>query len=123
MVKEQLGHRESAELDYAAVAGHADVARAGWYWVVRGTNLAALGQFERAEECHRTALACNDVDEAEARLNLGYVLRAQGRYDEAAEAFRQCMRTSPANAEAAEAIGTLKGVGEAIAVASATPEP
>jgi tetratricopeptide (TPR) repeat protein len=122
MVKEQLGHRESAEQDYAAVADHADVTRAGWYWVVRGTNLAALGQFDQAEACHRAALECDDVDRGEACLNLGYVLRARGRYDEAAEAFRRCLRVSPGNPEAAEAIVTLKDVAQAIAVAAATPD-
>ena len=121
MVKEQLGHRESAEQDYAAVADHADVAQSGWYWVIRGANLAATGQFEQAEGCHRAALACADVDAAEAYLNLGHVLRAQGRYEAAAEAFRRCLRTAPDNGDATEALATLDGVAEAVAMAATEP--
>jgi tetratricopeptide (TPR) repeat protein len=121
MIKEQLGHRESAEVDFAAAAKSAEVARAGWFWVIRGTNLAAMGQFQQAEACHRKALRCKDADAGEAYLNLGYVLRAQGRYMEAVDAFEACLRAAPGNADAGEAIDTLAGVREAARLAAATP--
>jgi tetratricopeptide (TPR) repeat protein len=121
MLKEQQGHRESAELDFAGAAEDRDVARAGWFWVIRGTNLAAMGQFRAAESCHRTALRCPDADAGEAYLNLGYVLRAQGRYTEAEEAFEACLRASPGNAEAGDAIDSIAGVREAVSLAAATP--
>ena len=121
MLKEQQGHRESAEQDFAAAAGDAEVAQAGWFWVVRGTNLAAMGQFGQAEVCQRMALQCADADAGEAYLNLGYVLRAQGRYHEAADAFEACLAASPDSAEAGDAIGTMAGVVEAATLAAATP--
>ncbi len=121
MVKEQLGHRDAAEQDYAAAAADAEVAAAGWFWVVRGGNLAALNQLGGAEACHRTALACGDVDPAEAWFGLGYVLRAQGRYADAGAAFGRCPGDGPSAAEAADAIETMAGVGEAMAMSAATP--
>ncbi len=121
MLKEQQGHRESAEQDFAAAAKDKDVRRAGWFWVIRGTNLASMGQFSQAEACHRKALRCADADAGEAYLNLGYVLRAQGRYVEAVDAFESCLRASPDNADAGAAMGTLVGVREAATLAAATP--
>ena len=121
MLKEQQGHRESAEQDFAEAAGTPEVARAGWFWVIRGTNLAAMGQFAEAERCHRKALRCADADVGEAYLNLGYVLRAQGRYLEAVDAFESCLRASPENVDAGAAMGTLVGVREAATLAAATP--
>ena len=122
MLKEQQGHRESAEHDFALAAKDKDVARAGWFWVIRGTNLAAIGQFARAEACQRKALRCADADAGEAYLNLGYVLRAQGRYIEAVDAFECCLRASPGNPDAGEAMGTLVGVREAASLAAETPQ-
>lgn len=121
MIKEQQGHRESAERDFAAAARHKTVASASWFWVIRGTNLASLGQFAKAESCHRRALTCPDADAGEAYLNLGYVLRAQGRYGEAAEAFEACLRASPDHPEAGDAMGSIAGVREAVSLAAATP--
>ena len=121
MVKEQLGHRDAAEADYAAVADRPDVAGAGWFWVVRGGNLAAMNQLAQAEACHRTALACDDVDRAEAYLNLGTVLRAAGRYAAAAEAFRQARESSVGSPAADVALAEMDGVEEAVRLAAATP--
>ncbi len=123
MVKEQLGDRDAAERDFAAEAGHPDVAAAGWFWVVRGTNLAAMNQLAAAEACHRAALGCADVDRAEAYLGLGTVLRAAGRYGEAAAAFRDCEHVQPGNAAAGQCLAELDGIDEAISLAATTPDP
>ena len=115
MVREQQGHRAAAEADYAAVAGHPDVATAGWYWVARGANLMAIGQLAAAERCGRAAVACDDADVGEAWLTLGHVLRAAGRYVEAADAY---VRASGADRGAVrEAVVSLDGVAEAILLA------
>ena len=121
MVKEQLGHRDAAEADYAAVADHVDVAAAGWFWIVRGANLAAVSQLTSAERCLRRALTCDGVDAAEAQLNLGYVLRAAGRYAEAAAAFTAVLTASPTDPDAVAASATLDGVADAAALAAVTP--
>ena len=121
MVKEQLGHRDAAEQDYAAVADHAGVAAAGWFWIVRGTNLASLNQLAPAEACHRTALGCGDVDRGEAYLCLGAVLRAGGRYAEAEVAYARAASAGAAQ-DARAALAEMAGVAEAIALAAATPD-
>ena len=48
-----------------------------------------------AEESHRAAIACDQDLTDEAYLNLGFVLRAQERFAEAADCFREAISIDP----------------------------
>ena len=60
-----------------------------------GGMLAKLGRFEEAEAEHRAATQCAEGDIDEAYLNLGFVLRAQARFAEAAACFRTAIHIDP----------------------------
>jgi Flp pilus assembly protein TadD len=60
-----------------------------------GAMLARLGRLDEAEALHRRATACLTGAVDEAYLNLGYVLRARGRYEEALECFERAMTLDP----------------------------
>ncbi|MGN6369453.1 MAG: tetratricopeptide repeat protein [Phycisphaerae bacterium] len=113
------GRRAEAELAYAEACQHPETSGRGWLWIMRGANLAADTQLSPAEKCHRHALTFHDeyVDRDEAFLNLGYVLRAQGRYAEASDAFKSALAITPDDTDAAEALHSLDGIKEALAKA------
>jgi len=66
----------------------------------------AIGQFERAAGCCRTALQLWR-DYPEAHNNLGLALQALGRTDEALEHFKACLALRPDDAMAHSNIGTI----------------
>ncbi len=111
------GRRAEAEAAFAEACEFPENSGLGWLWIFRGANLAAATQLVAAEKCHRHALTFDDknVDRDEAFLNLGYVLRAQGRYTEAAEAFKSALHITPDYKEATEALHSLEGLSEALA--------
>jgi tetratricopeptide (TPR) repeat protein len=111
------GRFAEAERCYAEVCNDSEFAHLGFVWILRGANLAAATQLTAAEECHRHALTFHDdhVNRDEAYLNLGYVLRAQGRYHEATQAFQKSLAITPDYAEALEARDSLIAIDEAIA--------
>jgi tetratricopeptide (TPR) repeat protein len=85
-----------------AAAFHANLAEA----------YRALGQFERAAGCCRTALQLWH-DYPEARINLGLALQALGRLDEAAEAYRAALALRPDDALAHTNLGNaLRALGD-----------
>jgi tetratricopeptide (TPR) repeat protein len=64
-------------------------------YVLAGGCLARMGRLREAEALHRRAVECEEGDLDEAWLNLGLVLRAMQRYEEAAEALRKSMAIDP----------------------------
>jgi tetratricopeptide (TPR) repeat protein len=65
------------------------------YHVYLGAVLAKQGRLHEAEESHRTAIGCPEGCNDEAYLNLGLVLRAQERFEEAAHCLREAIRLDP----------------------------
>jgi tetratricopeptide (TPR) repeat protein len=65
-----------------------------------GALLAKKGDFRGAEECHRKGTRCSKGCVDEAYLNLGLVLRAQERYEEALECFIRALELTPDYEEA-----------------------
>jgi len=66
-----------------------------------GFLLARQGKLKEAEQCYITALECPEGDLDEVYLNVGFVLRAQERFDEALEYFEAAFELDP-GCEAAE---------------------
>jgi tetratricopeptide (TPR) repeat protein len=104
-----MGHlfRESGDYEQAA----------GWYrqaieacpedatsHIFLGAMLARQGRLHDAAEAHRTATTCDEGCIDEAYLNLGLVLRALGRFTEAADCFREALRLDPEYREARRAL-------------------
>lgn len=95
-----MGHlfREAGDYDQAAEwyrkAIDADPGDAT-YHIFLGAVLAKQGRFHEAESEHRAAIGCPEGCIDEAYLNLGFVLRARERFEEAAECFREAIRLDP----------------------------
>jgi tetratricopeptide (TPR) repeat protein len=60
-----------------------------------GGVLAKAGRLHEAEAAHRAATLCKEGCRDEAFLNLGLVLRALERHDEAADCFEAALRIDP----------------------------
>jgi tetratricopeptide (TPR) repeat protein len=105
----QMGHRfrSAGDYDRAAVwyrkAIEADPNDAT-YRIFLGAVLARQGNLQAAEVEHRQATQCSEGCIDEAYLNLGLVLRAQDRFEEAAHCFRAAIRLDPNYREAAAAL-------------------
>lgn len=105
----QMGHvfREAGDCEQAAAwyrrAIDADPTDAS-YRIYLGAVLAKHGHFRQAEEEHRAAISCPEGAIDEAYLNLGLVLRAQERFAEAADCFREAIRLDPEYREARRAL-------------------
>jgi tetratricopeptide (TPR) repeat protein len=69
-----------------------------------GGLLARQGRLVEAEEVHRAGTRCTDGCVEEAFLNLGLVLRARGRFTEAAECFEEALRRDPDYRDAKRAL-------------------
>lgn len=69
-----------------------------------GGLLARQGRLVEAEEVHRAGTRCAEGCVDEAFLNLGLVLRAQGRFKEAAECFEEALRRDPNDRDAKRAL-------------------
>jgi tetratricopeptide (TPR) repeat protein len=67
---------------------------ADWH-VALGLLLVAKGDFDAAEVCYRKATRCSEGRIYEAYLNLGLVLRARERYEEALECFNKALQMKP----------------------------
>lgn len=116
------GNHVEAERWFELAAEDEAAAEQAWFWVLRGSNLASHGQFKHAEKCFRQAVALGDDNRDEAMLNLGYVLRAQGRYLEARRQFRQALDLNPDYVLAEKALQSLEGVDKAISLARRVPK-
>jgi tetratricopeptide (TPR) repeat protein len=75
-----------------------------------GTVLALDGRLSEAETCHRQGIKCKEGPIDEAYLNLGYVLIAQERYEEALKCFEKALELDPKYKEAKHAIKDVKKV-------------
>lgn len=75
--------------------------------ILLGGVLAAAGDLAEAEAAFRAAVACPEGHRDEAYLNLGLVLRAQGRLDEARGAVLAAMATDPDYAPATKVLRDL----------------
>lgn len=120
---EASGNREAAEACYVQALESEEATNTTWLWILRGGNLARMTQLTPAEACHRKAASLGGYEEDEAYLNLGLVLRAQGRYAEAADAFRRALDLSPDYPEASEALRSLDGIEDAIVTAKSIGKP
>ena len=104
-----MGHLFDAAGDYEAAAAwyrkaiDADPIDAT-YRIYLGGVFAKRGRLYEAEEAHRAAVGCAEGCIDEAYLNLGFVLRAQERFAEAAHCFREAIRLDPAYREARRAL-------------------
>jgi tetratricopeptide (TPR) repeat protein len=110
-----MGRHAEAERYYLDVTSDKRWSDHGWLWIMRGANLARLGDFPLAEKCHRAALQCCYVDIDEAWLNIGLVLRAQAKYADAAQALHKCLEIEPSCANARVALSSMNGIEAAIA--------
>ncbi|NQT13473.1 MAG: tetratricopeptide repeat protein [Planctomycetes bacterium] len=120
MVYRNQGEQEEAEAWFARATESELGQEWGWVWFMRGANLASLEKFQLAEQCHRRAIT-HDDDRHEAYLNLGYVLRAQRKYTEAAEVFHSALANKADYKEAQEGLNSLTKVEEAIELAKSIP--
>ncbi|MGB2607741.1 MAG: tetratricopeptide repeat protein [Isosphaeraceae bacterium] len=73
-----------------------------------GGVLAKSGRLKEAETAHRAAIRCTQGCRDEAYLNLGLVLRAQERYDEAATCFEQALKLDPKYVAARKALRDVR---------------
>jgi tetratricopeptide (TPR) repeat protein len=109
----QMGHLQKARGDYQAAAA--------WYrraidnmpdeasgHIYLGGILARSGRLKEAEMAHRAAIRCTQGCRDEAYLNLGLVLRAQERHEEAATCFEQALRLDPKYAAARKALRDVR---------------
>jgi len=74
-----------------------------------GGLLARQGRLVEAEEVHRAGTRCTDGCVDEAFLNLGLILRAQGRFGEAVECFEEALRRDPGYRDAKTALRDVRG--------------
>jgi superkiller protein 3 len=118
---EDQGQYELAESFYAQAVEHPKAEQMGWIWIMRGSNFARWNHLADAEKCHRKALELSDCDHDEAWLNIGLVLRAQGKYDEAIDAFNRALEICPDYEEAKERLESLRGIKGALTLARQTP--
>jgi tetratricopeptide (TPR) repeat protein len=109
----EMGHLHKARGDYkrAAVwyrqAIEAMPEEASGY-IYLGGVLAKAGQLDLAEAAHRAATRCKDGCRDEAFLNLGLVLRAQERYEEAAECLEHALKLDPKYTAAKKALRDVR---------------
>ena len=99
-------HKKAIEAEPDHTAGH----------IYLGALYAGMGKLEDAEKAHRDATKCSVRNVDEAYLNLGFVLRAQGRLDEAKDCFVRALELDPQYDYAREA---LEDVEKAIAYLAA----
>jgi tetratricopeptide (TPR) repeat protein len=96
----QLGHlcRDQGRYDEAEKwyrrAVQVKSEKAGQH-IFLGALLAVKGDLSGAEDCHRKATQCVAGCIDEAYFNLGLVLRAQERYEEALESFNKALEITP----------------------------
>ena len=96
----EVGQLWEARSDYARAAEFylkADELQPGdnTWRIYLGALDAKLGNFESAESHYRKALSYEDGQFDEAYFNLGLIYRAQERFAEAAECFREAIRLDP----------------------------
>lgn len=109
----EMGHLCKARGDYnSAAAWYSQaieaVPREASGHIYLGGVLAKSGRLREAEAAHRAATRCIEGCRDEAFLNLGLVLRAQERYEEAAECFERALELDPKYAAAKRALRDVR---------------
>jgi tetratricopeptide (TPR) repeat protein len=79
-------------------------------YIYLGAMLAKNGRLDEAEVCHRKATGCPEGCIDEAYLNLGYVLRAKGKYLDALECFREALSRDPLDTDVQDALEDVEQV-------------
>lgn len=115
MVCSARGHRLRAERWFARAGASKHSNCLDWFWILRGANLAEMGRFDEAEDCHRRAIQL-DEHNSEAYLNLGLVLRAKRRYSDALIALQRSHALDSNDAQTVEAIESLANIKEALSL-------
>jgi tetratricopeptide (TPR) repeat protein len=108
-----MGHLCKARGDYKSAAAWyrqaiEAVPREASGHIYLGGVLAKSGRLKEAEAAHRAATRCIEGCRDEAFLNLGLVLRAQERYEEAAECFERALELDPKYAAAKKALRDVR---------------
>lgn len=80
----------------------------------QGNAFLGQGKLDEAAASYRQAIAENPLD-ADARLNLGFVLSEQEHYEEAERALRQALEINPALADAFYILGVMSKAQENLA--------
>ena len=75
--------------------------------IYAGGVLARLGRFDEAMASHTKATQCPEGQIDEAYFNLGLVLRAQERFDEAKTCLERALEIDPSYAEARQALSDV----------------
>ncbi|APW60954.1 tetratricopeptide repeat protein [Paludisphaera borealis] len=109
----EMGHMYKSRGDFRAAAA--------WYrkaidavpdeasaHIYLGGVLAKAGRLHEAEAAHRAATLCKEGCRDEAFLNLGLVLRALERHDEAADCFEAALRLDPKYQAAKKALRDVR---------------
>jgi tetratricopeptide (TPR) repeat protein len=109
----EMGHLYKARGEYKSAAA--------WYrqaieavpeeasgYIYLGGVLAKSGLLREAEAAHRAAIRCEQGCRDEAYLNLGLVLRAQERYEEAAKCCEQALEIDPKYSAAKRALRDVR---------------
>lgn len=111
----ERGHLEGQRGEYERAADwyrraiEAQPTHAAGY-IFLGGILGSQGRLAEAEEVHRTAVeTCYEGCLDEAFLNLGLILRARERFDEAAECFREAIRLDPGYRDARRVLRDVEG--------------
>jgi tetratricopeptide (TPR) repeat protein len=92
-VYQRRGDRAAAERFYRdAIAADPDDTHG---YIYLGALMASGGRLDEAEATHRRATRCPRGSVDEAYLNLGHILRARARYEEAIACFREAVRLDP----------------------------
>ena len=77
-------------------------------YIYLGSVLARQGKLTEAVRCHRRATGCKHHCVDEAYLNLGLVLRAQGKFRQAQTALKNAIKLSSDYTEAKDALEDVK---------------
>lgn len=80
-----------------------------WLWLLKGANLAVLGEFEKGISCFQKVIGLNTDLKDEAFVNMGLAYRAIGQYKKAINSLNQAIEINPDNEEAKSILeGLLK---------------
>jgi tetratricopeptide (TPR) repeat protein len=88
----------------------------GWLWVMRGANLAALGEFRNAIMYYKVAINKKNVDQEEVLLNLGLAYRALGKYNKAIKWFLRALAIQSDYKKAQDALSGIKEIYDTISL-------
>ena len=91
-------------------------------YIFLGAVQARQGKLREAEATHRRATQCSDGFVDEAYHNLGLVLRAQGRFEEARKCFLKAIEIDNEYEDAREALKDVESVIQAIKKAKTVAE-